>query len=159
MKAAVLVGLAGVAVCACGSSGSVPHAGAAQRDADVPDTADAQQPCLIRCPAAWVFASIAVTTAPTTVVEGVQAMLAGPVEGHMNCTPNPPGRSVVCAWPTGVEVVPGAYSLRVSAPGYETATVQVMVTYSPPQSCGCAVDSIAPSIISLVPVDAGVDGL
>ena len=105
------------------------------------------QPCPASCPAARVGASIAVVTMPAAVVNGVEAVLTGPVSGTMSCQPNPPA-SVVCDWPTAA-VVSGTYSLQVSAPGYETTTVQVEVATPPPGPCGCSIDSIQPSTVSL----------
>jgi hypothetical protein len=107
------------------------------------------QTCPASCPAASVGATIAVTTMPAAVVNGVEAMLAGPVNGTMMCQPNPPVSSVVCGWPSGMTVVPGTYSLQVSAPGYEATTVQVEVTTPPPGKCGCSSDTIEPSVVSI----------
>jgi hypothetical protein len=113
-----------------------------------PLTACGGQPCPFSCPTPQVGASIAVVTMPAAVVNGVEAVLTGPVNGTMSCQPNPPVSSVVCGWPA-VAVVSGTYSLQVSAPGYETTTVQVEVATSPPGRCGCSIDSIQPSIVSI----------
>jgi hypothetical protein len=95
---------------------------------------------------------------PAAVVIGVQAVLTGPVNGAMRCQPNPPVSSVVCEWPLDAgDVVPGTYSLQVSAPGYETTTIQVEVTTPPPGPCGCAIDSINPSVVSIGRTDGGPD--
>jgi hypothetical protein len=116
------------------------------------------QKCPYGCPAAWLGASVAIVTAPQAVVNGVEAALTGPVTGSMRCQPNPPVSSVVCDWPTGAgAVVPGTYSLQVSAPGYETTTIQVEVATHPPDPCGCAWDSITPSVVSISPTDGGAD--
>jgi len=106
------------------------------------------QPCAHSCPAARAGASIAVVTMPGAVVNGVEAVLTGPVNGTMSCQPNPPVSSVVCDWPAAA-VVSGTYSLQVSAPGYETTTVQVEVATPPPGLCGCSFDSIQPSTVSI----------
>jgi hypothetical protein len=93
------------------------------------------------------------------VVDGVEAVLTGPVSGTMMCQPNPPVSSVVCSWPPGIDVVPGTYSVEVSAPGYVTTTVQVVVAVDVPPAvaCGCSGDTIKPSTVSLSPADGGVD--
>jgi hypothetical protein len=91
------------------------------------------------------------------VVNGVEAVLTGPVHGTMVCQPNPPVFSVVCDWPSGIAVVPGNYSIQVSAPGYNTTTIQVEVTTPQPGLCGCSFVSIKPSIISINPTDGGMD--
>ena len=106
------------------------------------------QTCPYSCPAARLGASVAVVTMPAAVVNGVEAVLTGPVNGNMKCQPNPPVSSVVCDWPVeAVAVVPGTYSLEVSAPGYKTTTIQVEVTTPPPGPCGCSLDSIEPSTV------------
>jgi hypothetical protein len=121
-------------------------------------TACSTKKCPFGCPAARLGAAVAIVTTPKAVVNGVEAVLAGPVNGSMNCQPNPPVSSVVCDWPLDSDaVVAGMYSLQVSAPGYETTTIQVEVSTDPPDSCGCAWDSIAPSSVSIIPTDAGVD--
>jgi hypothetical protein len=95
---------------------------------------------------------------PAAVVNGVQAVLTGPVNGTMRCQPNPPVSSVVCDWPLDAGgVMPGNYSLQVSAPGYETTTIQVKVTTPPPGPCGCSFDSIEPSVVSIGRTDGAVD--
>jgi hypothetical protein len=95
--------------------------------------------------------SVGVTTTPAMVVSGVEAVITGPVNGTMVCQPNPPVFAVSCAWPSTVAVVPGTYSLQVSAPGYVTTTVQVVVAVDVPPTvaCGCPGDSIKPSTVSI----------
>jgi hypothetical protein len=115
------------------------------------------QKCPAGCPAAYLSADIGVVTTPAVVVNGVEAVLTGPVNGTMLCQPNPPVVSVVCSWPPGTEVVPGNYSLQVSAPGYQMTTIQVEVTTPPPDQCGCSADSIKPSTVSISPADGSVD--
>ncbi|HEY2902884.1 MAG TPA: PEGA domain-containing protein [Polyangia bacterium] len=56
-----------------------------------------------------------------------------------------------------VAVVSGTYSLQVSAPGYETVTIQVEVNTPPPGHCGCSLDSIEPSTVLIGRTDGGVD--
>ena len=109
-------------------------------------------PCPWGCPAPSATANIAVMTVPATALDGVQATLSGPASGTMSCAPN--FSAILCEWPGGVEVVPGTYSLEVSAPGYQTTTLQVEVTVSPP-SCGCTFGDIQPSTVTLSPADAG----
>src|SRR6267154_4284000 len=106
------------------------------------------QTCPHSCPASWLGASVGVVTTPAAVVNGVEVVLTGPVNGTMRCQPNPPVSSVVCDWPVdAVAVVPGIYSLQGSAPGYETTTIQVEVTTPPQGPCGCSFDSIEPSTV------------
>jgi len=122
------------------------------------------QKCPAGCPATYLTATIAVTTTPAVVLNGVDAVLTGPVTATMVCQPNnpalgrpPPNSStLLCSWPAGVAVVAGIYSLQVAAPGYETTTVQVEVAIPPPE-CGCSLPSITPSTVSISPTDAGVD--
>ena len=106
------------------------------------------------CPAARLTATVVVTTTPAMAVNGVEAMLTGPVTGTMVCQPN--SSATLCQWPPTVVVMPGTYSLQVSAPGYDTTTIQVEVATPPPETCGCAYDSIKPSTVSISPADAGV---
>jgi hypothetical protein len=113
------------------------------------------QTCPHGCPASELSANVVVTTTPAMVVNGVQATLTGPGgTGMMSCQPN--FSAVLCAWPSGVALTPGTYSLEVSAPGQQTTTTQVEVTVSPP-SCGCTPGSISPSTVSLGPSDGGAD--
>jgi hypothetical protein len=147
----MVLALAQLSLAACGSGGK----------------SDSGQRCSYSCPVATATATIAVTTIPAAVVNGVEAILVGPVNGTMVCQPNPPVSSVVCEWPSGLTVVPGTYALQVSAPGYETTTVQVEVTTPPPVPCGCSFDAIEPSTVSISicrlpscrpgPADASVD--
>lgn len=113
------------------------------------------QTCPGGCPAASVGAYVVITTAPAMAVNGVQVNLAGPVTGTMSCQPNFSG--VYCAWPSGVAVVAGTYSLQVTAPGYRPTLAQVEVATPPPGACGCSADSITPSTVTLISADAGTD--
>jgi hypothetical protein len=115
-------------------------------------TDDAGQRCPFGCPATSAGATVAVTTVPAMAVTGVQATLTGPESGTMSCAPS--FDAIVCAWPVGVALTPGAYTLEVSAPGYQTTTVQVELTISPP-TCGCTIASIQPSTVVISPVDGG----
>jgi hypothetical protein len=117
----------------------------------------AKQSCPFDCPASNANADIAVITTPSMVVNGVEAMLTGPVNGTMACQPNPPVFSVLCEWPQGVAVVAGAYSIQVSAPGYATTTIQIEVATPPPGACGCSADTISPSSVSISRTDGAVD--
>lgn len=115
----------------------------------------AGQTCPFGCPAAYLTANVVVTTTPAMAVNGVQAVLTGPVTGTMVCQPN--FSALLCQWPPTVVVMPGTYSLEVSAPGYHTTTIQVEVAIPPPGTCGCSADSIKPSTVSISPTDGGVD--
>lgn len=112
------------------------------------------QPCPFGCPATYVTASVALVTTPAMAVSGVQATFTGPVNGTMSCQPN--GTATLCTWPGATPVMAGAYSLQVSAPGYQTTTTQVEVTIAPP-TCGCTPASIEPSTVALSSADAGTD--
>jgi hypothetical protein len=118
---------------------------------------DAKHACPLGCPAPGLGLGVAVVTTPKMVVNGVEAALTGPVNGTMVCQPNPFGFSVVCAWPQGMSVVTGTYSVQVSAPGYATTTIQVVVATPSPDQCGCASDSITPSSVSISRTDGAVD--
>ena len=116
---------------------------------------NAKQDCPLGCPVASATANVVVTTSPAMPVNGVQAVLTGPVTGTMPCRPN--FSALLCEWPQGVAVVAGTYSLQVSAPGYATTTIQVEVATPPPGSCGCASDSITPSTVAIGRTDGAVD--
>lgn len=80
-----------------------------------------------QCPVNEVF----VGSTDGSHVTGAQATLAGPVSATLNC------REDGCLVPDDF-TTPGAYTLTVSAPGYETQTVQVTVTYTAPNTpCAC----------------------
>jgi hypothetical protein len=115
---------------------------------DNPDGKDgAGQTCPGSCPVATATAAVGVTTTPAGVVNGVAAALTGPVNATMVCQPNPAVFVVRCAWPPAVSLVPGTYLLQVSAPGYETTTIQMEVTGPTRGLCGCSFDSIGPAPI------------
>jgi hypothetical protein len=111
----------------------------------------ADQTCPWGCPAARATATVVVSATPAMKAKGVQAVLTGPVTGTMACEPS--GSAVLCQWPPAVDVVAGTYSLQVSAPGAEMATVQVEVAAPAPGPCGCSTDSIQPSAVTLGPAD------
>jgi hypothetical protein len=95
-----------------------------------------------------------VMTWPATVVNGVQATLTGPVTVTMSCAPQ--GSQTSCMWPYQLVVTAGTYALQVSAPGYQTTTVQAEVTLTP-GTCGCTASSFEPSTVVLSSADAGAD--
>lgn len=115
----------------------------------------AGQTCPLLCPAASFGANFVVRTTPDMPVNGVQAVLTGPVSGTMACAPN--FSAILCEWPPGVQVVAGTYSLEVSAPGYQAMTVQVEVATPPPGPCGCSEDSLEPRSVTINPADGGLD--
>src|SRR5882672_5182373 len=108
----------------------------------------------ISCPK--LEAAIDVATASTVMANGVEVVLTGPVNGAMVCQQSSPTR-FRCSWPPTVAVVPGTYSFQVSAPGYETASIQAEVAFRQgvPPAC-CARDTIEPSAVSIIPFDASV---
>jgi hypothetical protein len=117
--------------------------------------------CKPSCPAARADAVIGVGTTPAgMMLNGVEAVLTGPVNVTMDCqTAYNASLGDGCRWPTTVAVTSGTYSLQVSAPGYVATTVQVVVAVDVPPTvaCGCPGDTIKPSTVSLSPADAGVD--
>lgn len=125
----VTLGLCSLTVSACGSS-------------------DDSQPCNELCPAAYAGATVVVTVTPAMAIDGVQAILNGPVAAVMSCQAN--GDATLCTWPTSVALTAGTYSLQLSAPGYQaaTSTVEVAVASSPSR-CHCLTASIQPSTVSL----------
>jgi len=135
----MMLALAPLALTACG----VEHGGG--------------KTCFGSCPVATVGAALGVGTTPAMVVNGLEAVLTGPVNATMVCQPNPPVSGVHCDWPPDVAVVPGTYSLQVTARGYETTTIQVKVTGPTPDLCGCLFDSIEPSTVLISRTDGGVD--
>jgi hypothetical protein len=101
------------------------------------------------CPATAVGAAVGVGTTPAgMMLNGVEAVLTGPVNVTMDCQTAYLGFR--CSWPTP-DVVAGTYSLQVSAPGYVTTTVQVVVAVDVPPTgpCGCSGDTIKPSTVSI----------
>jgi hypothetical protein len=109
-------------------------------------------------PACPVSDSFEVLITPAgMMLNGVQAVMTGPVNVTMDCQDGHLGAG--CWWPTTVQVVPGTYSLQVSAPGHVTTTIQVVVAVDVPPTvaCGCPGDTIKPSTVSLSPADGGVD--
>lgn len=103
-------------------------------------------------PAEEVF--FEVTTSPAMVPSGVQATLTGPVTVTMSCKPR--GAQTACMWPINLNVTAGTYALQVSAPGYQTTTVQAEVTMTAGM-CGCTETSFEPSTVPLSSADAGTD--
>jgi hypothetical protein len=94
-----------------------------------------------------------VTTSPAMVVNGVQATLTGPVTVVMDCETQ--GSTTACRWPDQLVVTAGTYSLQVSAPGYQTTTVEAKITLTS-MVCGCTTSSFEPSAVSLSSADGGV---
>lgn len=121
------------------------------------NTCSSGQTCPGACPAANASATVLVTAVPATTIADVQAALTGPVSGAMTCQPTSSTSAMLCQWPYGATFTPGAYSLQVSAPGYQSTTVQVEVAVSAPICGNCRIGSIQPSSVSLVAVDGGVD--
>jgi hypothetical protein len=105
------------------------------------------------CPVAHGV-SVSVTTAPAMAVAGVQVTLTGPQTVTMRCGPE--NAFVLCLWPDGVAFTQGAYTIEVSAPGYQTTTLQTEVSVAS-TACGCTSGTLQPSIVSLTPSDGGVD--
>ena len=107
----------------------------------------------IDCPATPYGADIIVLTTPTMTVNGLRAVITGPVTGTMVC--QEVYGALRCMWPPGVAVVPGTYSLQVSAAGYQTSTTQLEVAAESRDMCGCSQDSLTPSSVTLSLADAG----
>jgi PEGA domain len=107
------------------------------------------------CPATPYGADVVVLTTPTMTVKDIRAVVAGPATETLVC--QAVDGFLRCMWPPGVVVVPGTYSLQVSAAGYQTMTTQVEVTGEPLDMCGCLQDSITPSSVILSRADAGTD--
>jgi hypothetical protein len=107
------------------------------------------------CPATPYGADVIVLTTPTMAVNGLRAVITGPVTGTMVC--QEVSGVLRCMWPPGIAVVPGSYSLQVSATGYQTSTTQVEVAAESRDMCGCAQDSLTPSSMTLSLSDAGMN--
>jgi len=101
------------------------------------------------CPATYVDIGLVVSGAGSGVVSGVAATVTGPQNGTMSCAPN--GTATLCTWPSG-PVAPGSYTLTVTAPGFQSATVTAMVTVENADSCGCASGALQPSHVTLDPM-------
>jgi hypothetical protein len=123
------------------------------------DAASSHGVCLPECPLVFGI-EVTLTNMPGVVVSNLEAVLTGPVNATMVCPPVPTGSgaylAVVCGWPPALPTVMGTYSLQVSAPGYQTNTIQVEVT-TPPRGCFCTPHSIQPSTVFLGLRDSGSD--
>jgi len=109
----------------------------------------------IDCPATPYGAEVGVFTPPGTTVTDLQATMVGPVTETLVC--QPVTAFLRCVWPPGVAVVPGSYSLKVSAAGYPTMTTQIEVAAEPRDMCGCLQDVFTPSSVMFGRADAGTD--
>jgi len=102
------------------------------------------------CPATYVDIGLVVSgDAGGGAVSGVDATVTGPQNGTMSCAPN--GTATLCTWPSG-PVAPGSYTLTVTAPGFQSATVSATVTVADADSCGCASGALQPSHVTLDPM-------
>ncbi|HVV49029.1 MAG TPA: hypothetical protein VHO06_05175 [Polyangia bacterium] len=111
------------------------------------------QTCPRGCPTFWLDLSLPVTSASGKAVDGVTAILTGPVTKTLSCQPDGTQMETVCTWPA--PVTPGSYTLQVSAPGYPTETSPATIALTRP-TCNCPAISIQPSSVTLGS-DAGTD--
>lgn len=128
----LFLGLSLVTVSACGSGTQVCPPG----------------PCL---PTAL---GVVGNTSPTMGLSGVQATLTGPANETLSCQST--GTGAECS-PNLVGLTSGTYSVKVSAPGYQTLNSQVAITAHPGGMCECGWATFQPSTVSLSSADAGTD--
>lgn len=95
--------------------------------------------CYDGCSAADTDIRLVVAGPADAIVDGVQVAFSGPVSGELQCGNQ---FQAVCHWPPGY-VIAGTYSLVVSAPGYQTATISATLTTTY-DSCGCEDAELAP---------------
>lgn len=101
------------------------------------------------CPAVACALPIAVrvqvvSAATGAAVDSVSMQSAGPATGGAACSGN------VCF----VGGSAGDYQLTITAPGYETAHLDVVVKAAPPQKCGCGGVITQERTVKLVPTGA-----
>jgi len=147
------IGLAALVCAACGgntdqrpsgtggSSGANANSGASGRDA-AEDKA-----CSGSCPATYVLVNVLSVAAPDgAAVAGVQVSLSGPLDAQMFCSVE--NGTSFCRWPPG-PVSEGAYTLTVTAPGFQELRTGATVTLS--HFCGCVYAQLEPSAVVLTP--------
>ena len=127
--------------------------------AGLPVLAGCDKCVTLECPIPEVVLAVQATT-DGGVVDGAQVDFAGESNGafgEMTCVPR--SDSTLCASVT-TSMDEGSYTIRVSAPGYQSEEFQATVTdlAPPPSGCGgCPSAQISPPTVTLVPMlDAGV---
>ena len=106
-------------------------------------------PCPFSCPATYSGVTLVVNAAADGgVVSGVEATLSGPTTETMSCEPN--GTATLCTWSSG-PVTAGTYSLLVTAPGFQSASLSATVTVAADPHCGCVGATLQPSMVTLDP--------
>jgi hypothetical protein len=98
------------------------------------------------CPAASVDVVVR-SSADAGAIDGVQATLTGPTTVTLSCAHDSGPTS--CDW-RGT-IVPGSYTLQITAPGFTATSVAATITVPPQQPCGCASATIQPSEVTLDP--------
>ena len=134
-----------LSVIACGSNVNPSDAGDAA-------PASGGQGCDRFCP---LESATLVVTAPgegavTSEVTGVQATVVDPSQDTLACVIT--DTATFCNWPPD-SITPGDYSIVVTAPGYEPATISASLTIGS-GPCPCVSATLDPSSVTLkaVPV-------
>ncbi len=128
------------------------------------DAGTGDSPCPWGCPAPHLGIYLVVTAAADGgALSGVNATLssavtdgdamtgveAGSTTVTMSCESN--NGAMVCDWPSSGYPIAGTYSLLVTAPGFRSANVSATLTYTPDPRCGCGMDTLQPSTVTLDP--------
>ena len=122
------------------------------------------------CPATYEDISLGITAPDGGTVNDVQATLSGfGVYVTLTCATAKTGEytppiATTCTWPEGgqcadagtscmwVPPAPGSYALRLTAPGFETASVSATIANNPAPACGCGSTTLQPATVTLQPM-------
>jgi hypothetical protein len=103
--------------------------------------------CPRSCPVARV--SLLVTDTAGVAVSTVDATLSSPTTEPqtLSCEPGADGTHCTSTGSASWLATSGSYSLRVTAPGFQTATVPATITAE--SSCGCQGATLDPAVLAL----------
>jgi len=105
-----------------------------------------------KCPPTCVAPHVYFHVTPSPdggVLSGVEVTFSGPTSGYMTCE----GGSGRCEWLGNGQLIEGTYILQASAEGYQSAAIEVKVTFSKTDpDCRCISADLRPSQIVLDPL-------